>query len=181
MDHSSSCFWPVKYTSFVEVSHFTIATFLPWFWGSSSLWLLSQNFSNKGGSKVWHLIAQLWKVTEQQLLSSPFRLRRTFCNLTFGGRLGAEVYIMASPWTWLLFFTKKMVEILQIFEIHVRNDFLEWKETCLKLSLAKVYYDLCVKLLVFYGFSWEDAHPTWCSTHIIGMVWLEQNLEDALP
>ena len=31
-------------------------------WGPSTLWLFSLNFSIKGMLKVWHPIAQLWKV-----------------------------------------------------------------------------------------------------------------------
>jgi hypothetical protein len=36
-------------------------------WGPSSLWPFSSSFSTKGGSKVWHLITQSWKVWQARL------------------------------------------------------------------------------------------------------------------
>ena len=53
-----------NFATFAKIQHHATSTFLSYHgsWSPSSLWLFSLNFSIKGGSKVWHHIAQLCKV-----------------------------------------------------------------------------------------------------------------------
>jgi hypothetical protein len=75
-------------------------------WGPSSLWLFSLNFYTKGGSKVWHHMAQFWKVMARKVayaayLSPSILEDIKLCSFIFGGERNINVFIVALPWEGL--------------------------------------------------------------------------------